>query len=335
MSGEESDLTAGVPEDNGIVTVEAALARVVAEGGHRFGRVRVIDKKRFGACRELLRFDGRWSWNAVALAHKGVVGFDVVIARVAQGSRTKMFTDAAHKSRDRFANRRSGIVRAHADHARFQSMQPTSGDESRLSPARGPRVHNDGWRYSLREELADRTHESQRAERRGCAERDGIRSLALTRQSRDGGVQRRDSLLATADMNDLGAEQSVEKRVGARRIRWCTIGDEHRVQAELGGDCCGGARVVGLHAADRDERISAGGQRFGGDERELPDFVASETKRNRVVPLGQDTRGCSQRFTEALKFLDGSGRAQEWNRAGGLDASERGGVGKQSPSGLV
>jgi len=73
------------------------------------------------------------------------------------------------------------------------------------------------------------------------------------RRSRASGVP----LLALADVDDLGAEQRVEQRVGGRLRLRLAVGDDHRAQSHPGRRRRRRSRVIRLHAAGRDQRVGA------------------------------------------------------------------------------
>ena len=63
----------------------------------------------------------------------------------------------------------------------------------------------------------------------------------------------------------------------------------HGAEPEVAGDAGDGAGVVGLHAADRDERVAALGERLGDEVLELAHLVAAERDAGvAVLPLGPD-----------------------------------------------
>jgi hypothetical protein len=64
------------------------------------------------------------------------------------------------------------------------------------------------------------------------------------------------------------------------------------------------ARVVGLHAADRDQRVAALGQRVGDQVLQLARLVAAEGEPAvAVVPLGPQ-RGAAEVRGQALQAMD-------------------------------
>ena len=88
----------------------------------------------------------------------------------------------------------------------------------------------------------------------------------------------------------IGAEQPIEPRVAGRRRRRRAVEDEHDRKPERGAGGGGDARVIGLQPAARDERVGAGGARFGRHRLHLPHFVAAQAERQQVVALHEESR---------------------------------------------
>ena len=78
-SGEEADLPAGVPEQDGLLARESLLAHVGDQRAERLGGVRVIDEDALAARRHLLRFARLVGRNAVAFADARVVDLELGI----------------------------------------------------------------------------------------------------------------------------------------------------------------------------------------------------------------------------------------------------------------
>ena len=80
---------------------------------------------------------------------------------------------------------------------------------------------------------------------------------------------------------------------------------EHAAEPEVGRDGGDLARVVRLHAADRDERVAALRERVGDEVLELARLVAAEREPGvAVVALGPD-RGAAQVLRQPLEPVDG------------------------------
>ena len=81
--------------------------------------------------------------------------------------------------------------------------------------------------------------------------------------------------------------------------------DEHAAQAETRGDRRDLARVVGLHATDRHERVAALREGLGHEVLELADLVAPVGEaRVAVLALGPDLHLASEVLLEALEPMD-------------------------------
>ena len=80
---------------------------------------------------------------------------------------------------------------------------------------------------------------------------------------------------------------------------------EHAAKPEMGRDGGDLARVVRLHAADRDERVAAPRERVGDEVLELARLVAAEGEAGvAVVALGPD-RGAAQMLRQPVQPVDG------------------------------
>ena len=86
------------------------------------------------------------------------------------------------------------------------------------------------------------------------------------------------------------AEQLIEPRVAGGRRGRRAVERRARPKPERGAGGGGDARVIGLHAAARDERVGAGGERFGRHRLHLPHFVAAQAERQQVVALHEELR---------------------------------------------
>ena len=84
--------------------------------------------------------------------------------------------------------------------------------------------------------------------------------------------------------------------------------DQPAFHADLGRDGRDHAGVVGLHAADRDQRIGIAGDRIGHDVFELAQLVAAECQtRVAVLALGVDFDRAAQVRCDSGQVLDGRG----------------------------
>jgi hypothetical protein len=116
-------------------------------------------------------------------------------------------------------------------------------------------------------------------------------------------------------VDNLGAEQAIEQRIGRRRRRRRAVYDEHRAHPELRSRRRGRARVVGLHAAGGDQRVGAFGLRPRGDQRELADLVAAKPERDRIVSLDQQSWATvPERAAQSRQRFDRRRRGDERKR---------------------
>ena len=77
------------------------------------------------------------------------------------------------------------------------------------------------------------------------------------------------------------------------------------LHADLGRDRRHLARMVRLHAADRHQRVGAGGKRVGHDVFELPQLVAAEGEaRVAVLALGVELDPAAQMRGQPCELLD-------------------------------
>ena len=84
------------------------------------------------------------------------------------------------------------------------------------------------------------------------------------------------------------------------------------LHADLGRDGCDHAGVVGLHAADRDQRVGIGSDRIGDDVFELAQLVAAEGEtRIAVLALGVELDLAAEMLREPLQLLDMGGSEGE------------------------
>ena len=81
------------------------------------------------------------------------------------------------------------------------------------------------------------------------------------------------------------------------------------MKAELCRDGRGGARMVRLNSANRDERIRALAERLGNREFQLADFVAAEAEWNGVVAFRQQAWSAAKRRSKAGQLLN-----RRWSR---------------------
>ena len=87
---------------------------------------------------------------------------------------------------------------------------------------------------------------------------------------------------------------------------------EHAGEAEVRGDGRDLARVVRLHAADRDERVAALRERVGGEVLELAHLVAAVGEAGvAVLPLGPDLDLAAEVLGEAIEAVDRGGAEGE------------------------
>ncbi len=144
------------------------------------------------------------------------------------------------------------------------------------------------------------------------AGRDGIGHAALRLDI----VQRALPALTDADIKtlvhqlDLGAHHPAHQDVADAVIdrigeRYPALLNQAAFHAELGGDGRDLASMVGLHPADGDQRIGAGGNRVGDDIFELADLVAAESQpRIAVLALGIDLDAAAKMRGKAAQLLD-------------------------------
>ena len=149
----------------------------------------------------------------------------------------------------------------------------------------------------------------------GGAGRDRIGLAAL-------GLHVRDRLfpaLANADVEtfidqlDIGAHDAAEQDIADAVVdgvlmRHPAFLHQAALHADLGRNRCDHAGVVGLHAADRDQRVGIGGDRIGDDVFELAQLVAAEGQpRIAVFPLGVEFDLAAEMLREPLQLLDMGG----------------------------
>ena len=91
----------------------------------------------------------------------------------------------------------------------------------------------------------------------------------------------------------------------------------------LGGRGSGRPGMVGLYAAEGDNRIGATGENVGEDELQLPYFVAAETERDGVVALDQNARRTGSEYsTKPRRLLERRRLRQQRDTRDGTEAVE-------------
>ncbi|MNF69949.1 hypothetical protein D3C84_518470 [compost metagenome] len=117
----------------------------------------------------------------------------------------------------------------------------------------------------------------------------------------------------------LRAKQLVEQHIAVEFVIHISLGDRAR-QDQFAGDAqacagCGGqARMVGLHAADSNDRINAGLLRRPDMEFEFAQFVAATAQQHVIVALEKQAnspRPQAQQLFEAFGSLNGRGALQK------------------------
>ena len=120
---------------------------------------------------------------------------------------------------------------------------------------------------------------------------------------------------AFVDQLDIGAHDAAEQDVADAVVdgvlmRHPAFLHQAALHADLGRDGRDHAGVVGLHAADRDQRVGIGGDRVGDDVFELAQLVAAEGEtRIAVLALGVDLDLAAEMLRQPLQLLD-MGRAR-------------------------
>ena len=106
-------------------------------------------------------------------------------------------------------------------------------------------------------------------------------------QLRGNPFHRRRAILAARDVANIGAEQAIEQRVRRRLPRRRAVGDEDAAETHPRGDARGGARMIRLDAAGRDQRVGAVEDRLRRHQPQLAHLVAAESERNGIVALDE------------------------------------------------
>ena len=165
--------------------------------------------------------------------------------------------------------------------------------------------------------------------RRAC--RDRIRSAAFITNifQRAFPARANADVEAFVDQFDIGAHQPAHHDVANAVVHRIAVWHpaflhESAAHSELRRDGCDLAGVVGLHAANRDQRIGTGRDRIRDNVLELAKFVAAKGEsRVAVLAFRPERRAAVQIVAEALQFFDGC-RAKGERVA--LKALEHGGV---------
>ena len=110
----------------------------------------------------------------------------------------------------------------------------------------------------------------------------------LVREAPRPPFHRRRAILAAIDVANVGAEQAIEQRVRRRLRRRRAVGDEDAAEPHPRRHARGGARMIRLDAAGRDQRVGALGDRLRRDEPQLADLVPAEAERNGIVALDEE-----------------------------------------------
>ncbi len=115
---------------------------------------------------------------------------------------------------------------------------------------------------------------------------------------------------------DVGAEDAAQQDVADPVVDRVgpvhpALLHQHALQPDTCRDRGNLARVVGLHAADRHQRVAALGERVGDQVLELPGLVAPERESAvAVLALGPDL-GAAEVLAEPLQRVDGGGPEQQ------------------------
>src|SRR6185437_7127434 len=115
---------------------------------------------------------------------------------------------------------------------------------------------------------------------------------------------------ALTDQAHVGAHDAAQQDVADAvvdgiLVRYPTFLHQAALHAELGRNGRDHAGVIGLHAADRYQRVGVGSDRVRDDVFELAQLVATEGEpRIAVLALGIDLHSSAEMAGEPLQFLD-------------------------------
>ena len=131
---------------------------------------------------------------------------------------------------------------------------------------------------------------------------------------------RRRATVSSGDVDHVGAEKRIEQRVGAGARGRLAVHHQHGPHAQLHRRRRRDSRVVGLHAAGRDERGASIGLRFRAEQGELTDFVAAEREADGVVALDEESGTAAEPRREVCQRLNRRRQRREHQRR---NAAER------------
>src|SRR5439155_5275746 len=120
-----------------------------------------------------------------------------------------------------------------------------------------------------------------------------------------GGSHGRRAFFPRGDVGDLGPEERVEKRIPPGPLGRRPAQDQYAAQPQPGGGGRGGAGVIRLDAAHREQRVGPFVVGLRGHHVELAHLVAAEREGDRVVALHEQAWPAPQRGAQAGQLLDG------------------------------
>ena len=112
------------------------------------------------------------------------------------------------------------------------------------------------------------------------------------------------TVLASVDVFDVRAEQTVEQRITSRLRRCGAVEHENTLHAKRGRRRGRDARVIRLQATRRNQRVGARCHGLGAHEAHLANFVSAKRERNRVVTLHQESRAAAKSLPESRHLFD-------------------------------
>ena len=181
-------------------------------------------------------------------------------------------------------------------------------------------MHDGIRRRDLLEKLEHRVHERERPERRRAADRNFKDAPAFPAKTLGSGMHGLPALLTRLDVHDFSAEERIEQRVGGRPRGRRAVDDENRAHAQHDRRCRCDARVIGLNASGRDERVGAIRLRLRPEQGQLAHLVSAKREADRVVAFDQQPRTAAKDARQARHRRDRRRQRREQQRR---DRAER------------
>ena len=306
--GEEGRLAAGVPEQDGFISDEEALADQVDQPGGGATGVDGVEQETFLFCEEGNRLAFRSSEDAVAGG--AVIGVDQDLVRGELEARAEAFTGVGGQLCHVHLQVTLRLVNADAEHP--AGVLEKAGAENQPGVgAAGGGGKDDPVRFNtLVDEFLHGEGVSERAGGAGAAVGDKVGFVSLGLEEVEGFLQERVAMRPVSP-NDFGSKELIQEEVGAGLRGRFADENKDAAKAEPGGGSGGLAAVVGLQGPGGEERVGSQGLGFGDEEFQFAGLVAAEGEAGLVITLDEEMRAGEGFFEagEGIRWGWGGGRS--------------------------